>query len=83
MVIEEEGGGGDDDDDFMEQIRGRTLSELDRSLLKGHEFDVFLSFAPADLEFAIEMRLRLVHRWAAVFNNIIISFLEESILYLQ
>ena len=46
----------------MEQIRGRTLSELDRSLLKGHEFDVFLSFAPADMEFAIEMRLRLVHR---------------------
>lgn len=60
MLIEEEGGGGDDD--FMEQIRGRTLSELDRSLLKGHEFDVFLSFAPADMEFAVEMRLRLVHR---------------------
>ena len=43
-------------------MRERTLSDLDRSLLRGHEFDVFLSFAPADVEFADEMRLRLMNR---------------------
>ena len=50
--------------DLAEQLRGRTLSEMDRSLLSGTEFDVFLSYAPEDFEFADEMRLRLNHRSA-------------------
>ena len=46
------------------ELRGRTLSALDCSLLlQGHEFDVFLSFASPDKDFAEEMRLRLVHRY--------------------
>lgn len=53
-------------------MRKRTLSELDRSLLQGHEFDIFLSFAPADVEFAEEMRLRLMTRFDHVIHVIII-----------
>ena len=49
------------------ELRGRTLSALDCSLLlQGHEFDVFLSFASPDKDFAEEMRLRLVHRYVHV-----------------
>lgn len=51
------------DDGIEVMIRDRSLSELDRSLLiDGSDFDIFLSFAPADAEFADEMRLRLINR---------------------
>ena len=53
---------GDDGIDVM--IRDRSLSDLDRSLfIDGCDFDIFLSFAPADVEFADEMRLRLINRF--------------------
>lgn len=52
------------DDGIEVMIRDRSLSELDRSLLiDGSDFDIFLSFAPADAEFADEMRLRLINRY--------------------
>ena len=38
------------------------LSDMDRSLLEGNEFDIFLSFAATDSVFAEEMRLRLEHK---------------------
>ena len=61
---QEMGVGGDyESNDLMSE---RTLSEMDRSLFEGHEFDVFLSFASTDHEFAEEMRLRLEHRWIPV-----------------
>ncbi len=43
--------------------KGQSLSEMDRSLLEGTEFDIFLSFASADSSFADEMRLRLEERY--------------------
>jgi hypothetical protein len=42
-------------------VNGKEMG-IDRRLLENHEFDVFLSFAPADIEFAGEMKLRLYHR---------------------
>lgn len=48
-------------------MRERSLSDLDRSLLSGSEFDIFLSFAAADAEFADEMKLRLIERYVDIY----------------
>jgi hypothetical protein len=47
-------------------VNGKEMG-IDRRLLENHEFDVFLSFAPADIEFAGEMKLRLYHRLDSYF----------------
>ena len=44
--------------------RGRAYSLLDQDLLRGHRFDVFLSFAEEDAEFAEEMKERLMNRYS-------------------
>ena len=58
-------------EDYLEEsvLKDRTLSDLDRKLFEGSEFDVFLSFAAADSVFAEEMRLRLEHRYSVLTSN--------------
>lgn len=54
------------DDDIL---KGRSLSDMDRSLFEGTEFDVFLSFALGDSDFAEEVRLRFEHRYEVNFAS--------------
>ena len=44
--------------------RGRAYSALDQDLLQGYRFDVFLSFAEEDADFAEEVKERLVNRYS-------------------
>ena len=54
--------GPSDTNDEDNHMRPRSLSQNDKHLLSGGRFDVFLSFAEKDAEFAKEIQLRLSPR---------------------
>ena len=60
--MEETNVGPSDTNDEDSDMRPRSLSQNDKHLLSGGRFDVFLSFAEKDAEFAKEIQLRLSPR---------------------